>query len=126
MELYQIKYFFALCETLNFARAAERCNVSQPSLTRAVQRLEHELGGLLAVRNRHLTHLTELGTLVRPMLNEVVSHSVDRRLNLPAATRRALKGPGRIRIRLSEFEPGYVTFDRGARSSLTFETTGGR
>ena len=76
MELYQIKYFLALCETLNFARAAERCNVSQPSLTRAVQKLEHELGGLLVVRDRHLTHLTELGALVRPMLDEVVSHSV--------------------------------------------------
>ena len=76
MELYQIKYFLALCETLNFARAAERCNVSQPSLTRAVQKLEHELGGLLVVRNRHLTHLTELGALVRPMLNEVVSQSL--------------------------------------------------
>ena len=76
MEIYQIKYFLALCETLNFARAAERCEVSQPSLTRAVQKLEHELGGLLVVRDRHLTHLTELGALVRPMLDEVVSHSV--------------------------------------------------
>jgi DNA-binding transcriptional LysR family regulator len=61
---------------LNFARAAERCNVSQPSLTRAVQKLEQQLGGLLVVRDRHLTHLTELGTLVRPMLSEVVSHSL--------------------------------------------------
>jgi DNA-binding transcriptional LysR family regulator len=75
MELYQIKYFLALCETLNFARAAERCNVSQPSLTRAVQKLERELGGLLIRRERRLTHLTELGELVRPMLEEVVSHS---------------------------------------------------
>jgi DNA-binding transcriptional LysR family regulator len=75
MELYQIKYFLALCETLNFARAAERCNVSQPSLTRAVQKLERELGGLLIRRERRLTHLTELGDLVRPMLEEVVSHS---------------------------------------------------
>ena len=76
MELYQINYFLALCETLNFARAAERCNVSQPSLTRAVQKLEQELGGLLVIRDRRLTHLTELGTLVRPMLSEVVSHSL--------------------------------------------------
>jgi len=75
MELYQIRYFLALCETLNFARAAERCNVSQPSLTRAVQKLEYELGGLLVRRERHLTHLTELGELVRPMLKEVLSHS---------------------------------------------------
>ena len=76
MELYQIRYFLALCETLNFARAAERCNVSQPSLTRTVQKLEQELGGLLIRRARRLTHLTELGKLVRPMLEEVLSHSV--------------------------------------------------
>jgi DNA-binding transcriptional LysR family regulator len=76
VELYQIRYFLALCETLNFARAAERCNVSQPSLTRAVQKLEQELGGLLICRERRLTHLTELGELVRPMLGEVLSHSV--------------------------------------------------
>jgi DNA-binding transcriptional LysR family regulator len=75
VELYQIRYFLALCETLNFARAAERCNVSQPSLTRAVQKLERELGGLLIRRERRLTHLTELGELVRPMLEEVLAHS---------------------------------------------------
>ncbi len=38
MELFQVKYFLALCETLNFTRAAEKCNVSQPSLTRAIQK----------------------------------------------------------------------------------------
>jgi LysR family hydrogen peroxide-inducible transcriptional activator len=75
MELYQIRYFVALCETLNFARAAERCNVSQPSLTRAVQKLECELGGSLIHRERRLTHLTELGDLVRPMLEEVLSRT---------------------------------------------------
>ena len=75
MELYQIRYFVALCETLNFARAAERCNVSQPSLTRAVQKLEQELGGSLIHRERRLTRLTELGELVRPMLKEVLSHT---------------------------------------------------
>ena len=57
MELYQIKYFLALAETLNFTRAAERCNVSQPSLTRAVKKLEEELGGELFRREQHRTHL---------------------------------------------------------------------
>jgi DNA-binding transcriptional LysR family regulator len=75
MELYQIRYFSALCETLSFARAAERCGVSSPSLTRAVQKLEHELGGVLIRRERRLTHLTELGRLVRPMLEEVLVHA---------------------------------------------------
>lgn len=75
MKLYQIRYFLALSETLNFARAAERCAVSQPSLTRAVQKLEYELGGLLIRRERRLTHLTQLGQQVRPMLEEVLAHA---------------------------------------------------
>lgn len=74
MELYQIRYFLALCDTLNFMRAAEKCHVSQPSLTRAVQKLERDLGGLLIRRERRRTHLTELGQLVRPMLEEVLAY----------------------------------------------------
>jgi DNA-binding transcriptional LysR family regulator len=38
MELRQIRYFAAAAETLNFTRAAEICGVSQPSLTRAIQK----------------------------------------------------------------------------------------
>ena len=49
--------------------------MSSPSLTRAVQKLEQELGGLLIRRERRLTHLTELGRLVRPMLAEVLAQA---------------------------------------------------
>ena len=73
MKLHQIRYFVALCKTLNFTRAAERCGVSQPALTHAVQQLENELGGLLIRRERRLMHLTELGRLVRPMLEEALA-----------------------------------------------------
>jgi DNA-binding transcriptional LysR family regulator len=61
MELFQVRYFLALARTLNFTRAAEACNVSQPALTRAIQRLEEELGGPLLHRERNLTQLTALG-----------------------------------------------------------------
>ena len=37
MEMHQVRYFLALCEELNFTRAAERCHVAQPSLTRAIK-----------------------------------------------------------------------------------------
>jgi DNA-binding transcriptional LysR family regulator len=75
MELYQIRYFLALSDTLNFARAAERCGVTPPSLTRGVQKLEYELGGLLIRREGRVTHLTELGRLVKPMLEKVLAHA---------------------------------------------------
>ena len=68
MEMQQVRYFVALADTLNFTRAAERCNVSQPALTRAIQQLEHELGGPLFHRERGNTHLSELGRMMLPYL----------------------------------------------------------
>ncbi|MEO8244274.1 MAG: LysR family transcriptional regulator [bacterium] len=70
MEMHQIKYFLAVTRTLNFTRAADQCNVTQPSLTRAIQKLEDEFGGLLFNRERALTHLTELGRMVLPHLEQ--------------------------------------------------------
>jgi DNA-binding transcriptional LysR family regulator len=73
MELQQVRYFVALCGTLNFTRAAEQCQVSQPALTRAIQKLEEELGGPLFQRERNLTQLTELGRLMRPLLEQTLA-----------------------------------------------------
>lgn len=73
MEMHQIRYFLAVAETLNFTRAAEQCNVTQPSLTRAIQKLEEEMGGLLFSREHHNTHLTELGRLAQPHLEAIYS-----------------------------------------------------
>jgi LysR family hydrogen peroxide-inducible transcriptional activator len=75
MEMHQIRYFLAVSETLNFTRAAEQCNVTQPALTRAIQKLEDELGGLLFRRERHLTHLTDLGRLMQPQLEQIWNHT---------------------------------------------------
>lgn len=66
--MQQIRYFLALAETLNFTRAAEECNVSQPALTRAIQALEGELGGDLLRREGRHSHLTELGKRMLPLL----------------------------------------------------------
>ena len=71
MEMHQVRYFLAVAEELNFTRAAECCNVSQPSLTRAIKLLEEELGGPLFHRERANTHLSELGRMVRPHLAQV-------------------------------------------------------
>jgi DNA-binding transcriptional LysR family regulator len=70
LEMHQIRYFLAVGETLNLTKAAERCNVAQPSLTRAIKALETELGGELLRRERALSHLTELGQRMLPMLRQ--------------------------------------------------------
>ena len=76
MEMHQVRYFLAVCDTLNFTRAAERCNVAQPSLTKAVKKLEEELGGELFRRERSQTHLTELGRLMQPHLETIYDASM--------------------------------------------------
>jgi DNA-binding transcriptional LysR family regulator len=70
VEMHQIRYFLAVCRTLNFTRAAENCHVAQPSLTRAIKLLEAELGGDLFRRERNLTHLTDFGQRMLPLLQQ--------------------------------------------------------
>jgi LysR family transcriptional regulator, hydrogen peroxide-inducible genes activator len=75
MEMQQVVYFRALCEELNFTRAARRCNVAQPSLTRSIRLLEEEFGGALFHRERNHTHLSELGQIVKPHLDQILDEA---------------------------------------------------
>jgi LysR family hydrogen peroxide-inducible transcriptional activator len=128
MELSQVRYFITLCRTLNFTRAAEQCNVSQPALTRAVQRLEDELGGALLFRERNLTQLTELGRAMRPHL-EAMLEAADAASALARAKRKhtpsSLKiglGPG---IGASAIAPAVREVSRILpETSIHFEESG--
>lgn len=71
MEMHQVRYFLAICKELNFTRAAKRCGVAQPSLTRAIKRLEDELGGPLFHRDQKNTRLSSLGKLVQPQFAQI-------------------------------------------------------
>lgn len=66
MQMQQVRYFLALCEDRNFTRAAKRLAVSQPSLTKAIQKLEGELGGALFYRSRCGVTLTPRGAHLQP------------------------------------------------------------
>ena len=70
MEMHQVRYFLAVARALNFSRAAEECNVTQPSLTRAIRQLEDELSGDLFRRERPHAQLTELGQRMQPLLQQ--------------------------------------------------------
>jgi DNA-binding transcriptional LysR family regulator len=70
MEMQQFRYFLAVSRTLNFTRAAEECNVTQPALTRAIKQLEDELGGELIRREGRNSHLTDLGNRMQPLLQQ--------------------------------------------------------
>jgi LysR family hydrogen peroxide-inducible transcriptional activator len=75
MQLVQIKYFLAACNTNNFTHAAKACNVTQPALTRSIGLLEEELGGRLFLREHHLTQLTPFGKMMRIHFEQILTET---------------------------------------------------
>jgi len=98
MEMHQVRYFLAAVSELNFTKAADRCNVSQPSLTRAIKQLEAELGGDLFRRERPQAQLTELGERMLPLLKQCYDSALGAR-----SLASAIKGGevGSLRLALS-------------------------
>jgi LysR family transcriptional regulator, hydrogen peroxide-inducible genes activator len=72
--MQQVHYFLALCQELNFTRAARRCGISQPTLTNAISALELELGEALLDRKPSIA-LTRLGRVVRPYLEQIARNA---------------------------------------------------
>jgi LysR family hydrogen peroxide-inducible transcriptional activator len=71
MDIRRIRYFVALCRTLNFSETARRLGLSQPALSKAIQKLEDEIGGTLIRREGKRTHLTHLGGLMHEQFQKV-------------------------------------------------------
>ena len=61
MLIRHLTYFIALAREQHFARAAEACNVTQPTLTAAIKKLEEDLGVRLVIRDHRFVRLTEEG-----------------------------------------------------------------
>jgi LysR family hydrogen peroxide-inducible transcriptional activator len=68
-----LHYLIALAECLNFSRAADRCAVTQPTLSIQVRKLEEYLGVTLFVRNRARVVLTDEGEKVLRLARVVVA-----------------------------------------------------
>jgi DNA-binding transcriptional LysR family regulator len=107
MEMHQVRYFLAVARTLNFTRAAEECNVAQPSLTRAIRQLEGELGGDLFRRERPHAQLTELGQRMLPLLKQCYDSAMSARALASAIKKGEV---GALRLALSTtIDPSLVT-----------------
>jgi DNA-binding transcriptional LysR family regulator len=107
MEMHQVRYFLAVARALNFTRAAEECNVAQPSLTRAIRQLEGEFGGDLFRRERPQAQLTELGERMLPLLKQCYDSALSAR-SLAAAIKKGEVGSLRLALSRS-IDPALVT-----------------
>jgi LysR family hydrogen peroxide-inducible transcriptional activator len=97
MTLTQLEYIVAVADLRHFSRAAERCFVSQPSLSAAVRKLEDELGIQIFERGPGEVLLTEAGEPVIAQARRVLDEAA--RVKAVAKARRdPLDGPLRLGV----------------------------
>jgi LysR family hydrogen peroxide-inducible transcriptional activator len=73
MDLDQLRYFLRVAERQNFTRAAEELLISQPALSRSIQKLEEELGQPVFERKTRSVSLTDAGTLLQARALQVLT-----------------------------------------------------
>ena len=73
MEIWQLRCFIALADTLSFSRAAESLYLSQSALSRRISDLERELGLPLFTRNTRKVELTESGRTLQIAAKDIIS-----------------------------------------------------
>ena len=75
MELRHLRYFVAVCEALNFTKAAAQLRIAQPALSRQVQDLEDEIGVDLLKRSPRGVTITAEGKLFLEEAREVLKRA---------------------------------------------------
>ncbi|MBN8943129.1 MAG: LysR family transcriptional regulator [Rhizobiales bacterium] len=75
MIIKQLIYLDALAREKHFRRAAEACNISQPTLSTAIVQLEEELGVLIVERGRQFRGLTKEGEVVVAHARRILAES---------------------------------------------------
>ncbi len=99
MEFRHLRCFLAVAEELHFARAAERLNIEQSPLSRAIKELEEELGVMLFARTTRSTRLTHAGKMFLEHVPRIFTALQQARESVKAA---AHGFHGQLRIALSD------------------------
>ena len=95
MNLRDLKYIIAVAETRHFGKAAERCFVSQPTLSGQIKKLEEELGVAIFERSNRSVEITPVGKSIVLHARQIMEQA-DTILQLARAHQDPLAGPLRI------------------------------
>jgi LysR family hydrogen peroxide-inducible transcriptional activator len=95
MNLRDLKYIITVAETRHFGKAAERCFVSQPTLSSQIKKLEEMLGVTLFERTKRSVELTPIGEAIIEHARKI-TEQVDAMVQLAQAHQDPLSGPLRI------------------------------
>ena len=97
MTLTDLRYIVALARERHFGRAADKCNVSQPTLSVSVKKLEDELGVALFERGVGEVRLTAIGEPIVQQAERVLAEAA-RVSELAASGKDPLVGPLRLGV----------------------------
>lgn len=97
MTLTDLKYIVALARERHFGRAAEKCFVSQPTLSVAVKKLEEELGVILFERSPQEVRVTPIGERIVAQAEKVLAETAQL-AEIAAAGKNPLAGPLRLGV----------------------------
>ncbi|KAA5823339.1 LysR family transcriptional regulator [Algibacter amylolyticus] len=75
MTITQLYYVLAVAENQNFTKAAEKCFVTQPTLSMQIQKLEDQLDVLIFDRSKKPIELTEVGKKIVNQARNIVNES---------------------------------------------------
>lgn len=95
MTLTELKYIVMLAEEKHFGRAAERCFVSQPTLSVAVKKLEDELSAAIFERSKSSVYITPLGEQIVSQARRVLEQA-NMIKELASSGKNQLKGPLKV------------------------------
>ncbi len=95
MNLRDLRYFIALADTCHFGRAADRCFVSQPTLSGQIKKLEQELGVALFERTNKSVSLTPIGLQLLSHARRAIEEA-DALVELAQVYKDPLAGPLRL------------------------------
>lgn len=97
MTLTDLRYIVALAQERHFGHAAEKCHVSQPTLSVAVKKLEEQLGVMLFERSAADVKVTEIGRLIVEQAERVLREASQIR-DIAEAGKDPLAGPLRLGV----------------------------
>jgi LysR family hydrogen peroxide-inducible transcriptional activator len=97
MTLQELRYLVALADKQNFLRAAEACNVGQPTLSTQLKKLEDYLGVTLFERNKHRLRPTPIGDQIIERARKILS-TADEIRDLASNDHDPMNGPLRLGV----------------------------
>lgn len=118
MDLRSLRYFIAVAEERHVGRAAQRLHMTQPPLSRAIRRLEDDVGSALFVRTPRGVDLTRAGSVMLEEARALLDHAERLRRRVVTASGPATLVVGTLADTVEHLGTRLVTAFRTARPDV--------